>query len=166
MVRFFCLVLCVVVSFDSYATPYTNAVVQETNQTGSVVCEQTIRAYPKLRDHGPIKEYGALFSQDALFEVKKLGISLQGRAQITSRLKAALEATKTHHIVSKVHVEYVSENRYKALSHFTLDLTKLSEPQPSSIAITGQYEDLLQFDGKHCVIVSRQVNIDTKTAKR
>jgi hypothetical protein len=162
MMKSFYLLMCVVLSFDSYATPDADVVVQETNQAGSVVCEQTIRAYPRLRDHGPINEYGALFSQDAVLEIKKLGISLQGRGQITNRLTTALETTKTHHLVSKVHLEPVPENRYKAQSRFTLNLKKLSEPQSSSITITGQYEDLLQFDGQHCVIVSRQVNIDTQ----
>jgi len=137
--------------------------IEETTQNPYSVCEQTIRAYPKLRDNGPVKDYGELFSQDSLFEVKKLGISLNGREEIKERLSFALATTKTHHIVNDVQIGLLSKDSYQAKTFFTLTLLKLTEPKSQAMNITGHYQDILHFDGKRCEIVSRQVNLDPQT---
>jgi len=159
--KLFYLILSTAVSFSSYAQQNTLAIKKNINQAGRIACEQTILAYPNLRDHGPVIKYGALFSQDAIFNVKKYSISLQGRSKIIERLESALRTTQTHHIVSDVKIEHISEKKYKSHAYFTLNLKKLTPQQSPPVNITGHYEDLLQFDGNKCLIVSRQVNIDS-----
>jgi hypothetical protein len=166
--NYFYILLCAILSLScsSHSNPSasTNNTTYLPNPTGSLLCEKTIRAYPKLRDHGPINEYGALFSQDAHFEVKKLSIFLQGRDQITERLKSALATTKTIHMVEQIEINQISNNKYQARSSFTLQLKKRSEPNASVVLIKGHYDDILQLDGKQCVITSRQVNIDSQSS--
>ncbi|WP_426369551.1 nuclear transport factor 2 family protein [Pseudocolwellia sp. HL-MZ7] len=161
--KFLYLFISVALLFSHSAAANTPSTLNKIVQSGNSICEETIRAYPKLRDNGPIKEYGTLFSENSLFEVKKLGISLKGREQITDRLSIALATTKTHHIVNDVHLNLFSDDTYHAKSFFALTLLKITEPKSATMNITGHYQDVLHFDGKHCEIVSRQVNLDPQT---
>lgn len=157
--KFLYMLMCAVCSLNVYAA--SNIKLEKTS-AGQLACQKTILAYPQLRDNGPIKEYGALFSENAKFEVKKLNILLQGRTQITKRLKKALQTTKTKHIITNVDIKPVSNSSFKAYSSFTLDLQNLLPEKSASITIKGFYDDLLQFDGTHCLITSRQVIVDVQ----
>lgn len=159
--KFFNFILCTVCSFVGYAqaSPNNN---KDISQTGTIACEKIIRAYPALRDNGPIKEYGELFTQEALFQVKKMNILLQGRDEITKRLESALKSTKTLHVITSVNIDQVSDNTYKSNANFTINFQKLPQQQFPSITIKGYYDDLLEFDGKRCMIVSRQVIIESQ----
>lgn len=160
--KFLNLILCTVCSFSSYAQNFSITDKGELNQAGHLACEETILAYTKLRDNGPIKEYGELFTPEAKFQVKKMNILLQGRDEITKRLESALKSTKTLHVITSVNVEQISDNTYKSHSNFTLNLQKLPQHQFPSTVIKGHYDDLLEFDGKRCMIVSRQVIIESQ----
>jgi len=98
--KFLYLFISIALLFSNSTAAKTPSTLNKIVQSGNSICEQTIRAYPKLRDNGPFKDYGELFSQDSLFEVKKLGILLNGREEIKDRLSIALATTKTHHIVN------------------------------------------------------------------
>lgn len=165
MIKLFYLILCAICSFSSYANQISSTINQGKDEAAQLTCQQTILAYTKLRDNGPIEAYGALFTQDAQFEVKQHDILLQGRSQITKRLETALKKTKTHHVVTNIRIEPTAKNNYKAYSDFTLDLKILPPKKSASIAITGYYDDLLQFNGKNCLIVSRKVIIEYQHPK-
>ena len=159
--RFLNFILCTVCSFGSYAQDSHNDN-KDVNKLIALACEQTILAYPALRDNGPIKEYGELFTSEALFQVKKMNILLQGRDAITKRLEGALKSTKTLHVITSVNIDQISDNTYKSYANFVINLQKLPRQEFPSITIKGHYDDLLEFDGKRCMIVSRQVNIESQ----
>ena len=133
---------------------------KNTKPSGTFACKQTLFAYPKLRDYGPVEEYGKLFSKESIFSIETLNIKLKGRTQITQRLEKELQSTQTHHVVSSPKIEYIGENNYKATSNFTVNIIRLLPQNLPPVTITGQYEDLLHFDGKRCQITLRQVNVN------
>lgn len=159
--KFLNFLLCTLCTFGSYAESNHDDN-KGVNQAGILACEQTILDYPELRDNGPVKEYGELFTQEALFEVKKMNILLQGRDQISKRLEGALKSSETLHVITSVNIEALSEHSYKSYANFTINLQRLPQQQFPSITIKGHYDDLLEFDGKRCRIVSRQVNIESQ----
>lgn len=158
--KFLNLLLCMMCLYTPYATSSENTNIK--NDAGYLACKQVIFDYTELRDNGPTKAYGELFTQDSVFEVKALNILLKGRTEISNRHERALKATKTVHTITSVKIDSVSDDVYKSHANFTLSLQKLPAEKFKVSNIKGYYDDLLKFDGKQCRIVSRQVIIETQ----
>jgi len=155
------LLLCMMCLFTTYANGNENNT-DIKNEAGYLACKQVIFDYTELRDNGPTKAYGELFTQDSVFEVKALNILLKGRTEISNRHERALKTTKTVHSITSVKIDSVSDSVYKSHANFTLSLQKLPVEKFKVSNIKGYYDDLLEFDGKQCRIVSRQVIIETQ----
>lgn len=137
-------------------------VISFASQNGIDACKSTIQSYPQFRDNGPVPDYLNLFTNDALFTVKKLGIASKGKKQIELRLIKALESDNTTHVMKNISVHQHAGGTYKAESDFSLTLIKRLDKKAPKIFITGTYSDELIFDGAKCLIKSRDVIIKTK----
>jgi 3-phenylpropionate/cinnamic acid dioxygenase small subunit len=137
-------------------------VISFASQNGIDACKNTIQSYPQFRDNGPVPDYLNLFTNDALFTVKKLGIVSKGKKQIEQRLIKALKTDTTIHVMGNISLQRHAADIYKAESDFSLTLIKRLDKKARKIFITGTYSDELIFDGAKCLIKSRNVIIKTK----
>lgn len=133
------------------------------SQTAIEACKHTIESYPQYRDHGPVKAYSSLFTDDAVFNVKQLNIFSSGKKQIEQRLIQALKTDNTRHVMGAINIYRHADGVYMAESDFSLTLTKRLNQNTPEVFITGIYKDELFFDATQCLIKSRDVVIKTKT---
>ncbi|CAH9061524.1 hypothetical protein PSECIP111951_02507 [Pseudoalteromonas holothuriae] len=123
-------------------------------------CEKTILNYIKFRDNGPIKDYQALFTQDATFNIPKLNVSLSSNKQIADRAAQAMLSNKTIHMITSMHIEPNSMNTLSSTAHFILYMIDKKDKQKTTKIFNGRYVDSLLLDNGRCFIQTRKVLID------
>ncbi|MBQ4860658.1 nuclear transport factor 2 family protein [Pseudoalteromonas sp. MMG013] len=124
------------------------------------LCEDVLMKYPQHRDKGPVRDYQALFTEDATFSVPKLNISLQGSDAIANRVRSALITKKSIHMITSMNITPSSKNSLTAQSHFILYLTSLEDHTQPMKVFNGRYEDQLVIKSGQCYIQRRNVLID------
>ncbi|AZZ95980.1 nuclear transport factor 2 family protein [Pseudoalteromonas sp. R3] len=121
-------------------------------------CKALVYAYPQIRDNGTSEQYAELFTDNARFNVEKLNITLNGKAQIVERFNKARNNTNTVHMMTSSRF-YPNKDQLEAESHFILLLKNKTQPATTKI-INGRYLDTFSYDSARCLFDSREVVID------
>jgi hypothetical protein len=126
-------------------------------------CRETLENYAYLRDHLQYQDYGALFAEDATFQIGE-GAIAKGRDKIVEALRDRGPRIPTRHFTNITSMNVLNASTLEALSYVNVykvprnDGTSDIQPKLSPWII-GEYYDRLQMEGGRCVISSRKVEL-------
>lgn len=136
------------------------ALAEDNGQTARRACFETVHRYSVLRDHGPVDDYGDLFTEDAEFTIG--GNTVKGRENLKSRLVEQLSAGRAMHTMTTVNI---ADDAKTGLSYMTVVVGD-SETQTQTDAFYVEVYDEYAFEGMRCLIAKRDVEfVFTKAAE-
>ena len=126
-------------------------------------CAATANSYPYSRDRLLYEEYGALFTQDAVFQIEGGPIS-SGRAAIVEALKLRGPNTLTRHYNKVVHMQATDEKSAEGISYVTVWMRSAGQMEAGDNIVkapfvVGEYHDNFRWQDGRCLISKRFVKI-------
>ena len=103
-------------------------------------CRQLVTGYAYHRDRADGQAVGALFTEDAVFEL--LGDVFRGRAAIRKRVDAGASGPTFRHLMSTIHIEVENRDQARGVSYVTV--YSAPGPLPANLAewmAIGEYHD-------------------------
>ena len=103
-------------------------------------CRQLVTGYAYHRDRADGRAVGALFTEDAVFDL--MGDVFRGRAAIRERVDAGASGPAFRHLMSTIHIEVEARDRARGVSYVTV--YSAPGPLPATLAewmAIGEYQD-------------------------
>ncbi len=124
-------------------------------------CMATANSYPYSRDRLLFEEYGALFTEDAEFQIEG-GPQSVGREAIVQALRERGPSMQTRHLTKVVDMRVTADNEVRGLSYVTV-WRKRHQDDPQSNEgeawVVGEYHDQFLMQDEKCLIQKRLVKI-------
>lgn len=123
-------------------------------------CTGAANSYPYARDRLLYDEYGALFTENAVFQIAG-GPEIVGREAIIAALRERGPLATMRHISRVVRINATGESTAEAISYVTIwrgDATP-GDQAVSGPWIMGEYHDEFQMQDRRCLISRRLVKI-------
>ena len=126
-------------------------------------CAATANRYPYSRDRLLYDEYGALFTQDAVFQIEGGPIS-RGRAAIVDALRLRGPKALTRHYNKVVQMQSTGKNTAVGISYVTVWMRSAEQMQAGDNSVeapfvVGEYHDNFRWQDGRCLIAKRLVKI-------
>ncbi|NND00410.1 MAG: nuclear transport factor 2 family protein [Gammaproteobacteria bacterium] len=123
-------------------------------------CRATANSYPYLRDRLLYDQYGALFTEEAVFQIEG-SPELVGRQAITAALRERGSQGIMRHVSHVVNIAATGEASAEAVSYVTIwrEETTPTDKAVSGPWIMGEYHDEFQMQNRQCLISKRVVKI-------
>ncbi len=135
------------------------------NKSLTVACTQTANSYPFSRDRLDYDAYGALFTDDAVFDLSAIGAGrLVGREAIVAALKARGPAAVTRHINQVVKMEAVDATHARGVSYVVVYAVPADRMAAGSTAVSqplvvAEYHDQFVWAAGRCQIQERRLQM-------
>jgi len=163
-------IACFLLAFCASCSTYTTRTAHTTtNQQAAIVqaCTETANNYPYSRDRLLYKEYGELFTEDAVFQVEGSNKAV-GRQAIINALKARGPQKVTRHINNVVDMTVLDNGQIQGVSYvevWSVDAETYSQGDISVSApwVIAEYHDQFEMQNGRCLISNRFAKIVYKT---
>lgn len=132
-------------------------------QTVVQACTRAADSYVYVRDRLLYDDYGALFTEDATFQIEG-GPSASGREQIVQALRARGPGADLRHDSKVVFMQQTAETTASGVSYFTIwraveDGSKLGRNTLGAPWVFGEYHDDYQMQSDRCLISKRLIKV-------
>lgn len=126
-------------------------------------CTATANRYPYSRDRLLYDEYGALFTEDAVFQIEG-GLEVIGRPAIVQALRERGATAITRHVSHVVSIETNDDTTASGISYVTIWRADARSMQAgdntvASPFVVGEYHDEFKIQDQRCLISKRLVRI-------
>jgi len=164
IVAFSLMLLSACVTGGPITNNYQNCTTPECKQHAAVqACTVTANSYPYVRDQLLYEEYGALFTDDAVFQIEQTP-AVVGRAAIVQALKKRGPATPTRHMNHVVSMQALDDSTASGISYGTVWRAGKNEQGEPSKSVSGpwlvvEYHDDFRIEAGRCVIAKRLIKI-------